>query len=857
MKKISAILYFTFITFVTFAQNQIPACQSPAIADGHWYFGYKNGLDFSSGTPVYDNAPNIHNVMASGTQESIAIQNDQNGNMLFYTDGYKLYDQNHWAITGFFGGHASSAAGSIIVPNPAQSNQYYVFNTGVQNTVAPVASVFSYTIVTVTGTQAAVTPATTYVTVPAPAGYFIDINNGLHCAEGVTAVAGCDNSYYIITTGRKAVSDHFMVVFKLDNSGLNFHSEKAIPGILSATVQGDYAIPIEAAPNGEKVAINPFRDGNVCRVFDFNNMTGILSNEAIINHEFYSVCFSPDSKLLYGSINSSDILYQYNAQAVNIAASEMQVGPFTDLNGYSEDMERGPDDKIYINRRKVNLAVIHNPNNPVTASNMNACNLDDNGPLLQHYASTGLPNVFDANKAHVFPSTNISGVLKTCISNSGNENYAVSLNSGETVSWTLTGGNFIGGSNQANITVDWASLPGTLTVNVNNEDGCTSSQTITVTECCDIAACVCNLIPTLNYSISRSCEVEFTGTSGADPCLEDVTYAWDFGDGTTFNGQNPPLHIFPSSGDYTICLTVTGSNGVEVCTKSICKTIHIRCNPPCDCKGFEPVFKYDLNKENCTYSFDAYTDLDPCFNNVSYSWNFGDNTTSIGESVGHVFGNSGTYYVCLTVEVKNDEGEVICKNEYCKKVEVKCKGECECKLDPYFDLTIGSDCNYIFTGFSGSNCVDVNAYEWYVNGTGPISSQVMQQQFINGETYEICLVVKGSTADSQCEEKICKKITADDCGRNVQKSSAAVNDLTLFPNPANASFQFSIKAEKQSEVQVYLKGLNGQVLSSYTELIEMGTQNVKIDLPAIANGLFLVEIILDDQHYVKRIVIQQ
>src|SRR5690606_32053981 len=121
--------------------------------------------------------------------------------------------------------------------------------------------------------------------------------------------------------------------------------------------------------------------GNVCRVFDFDNATGIISNEKIINRtSIYGLCFSPNSQLLYASEVTTDNLYQYNLQVPNPELSEIQVGPFNDLSGLSYDLERGPNDKIYMSRRTVNLADIHNPNNLATTSNTNACNLDDNGP---------------------------------------------------------------------------------------------------------------------------------------------------------------------------------------------------------------------------------------------------------------------------------------------------------------------------------------------------------------------------------------------------------------------------------------------------------------------------------------------
>jgi PKD repeat protein len=51
-----------------------------------------------------------------------------------------------------------------------------------------------------------------------------------------------------------------------------------------------------------------------------------------------------------------------------------------------------------------------------------------------------------------------------------------------------------------------------------------------------------------------------------------VTWVWDFGDSQTSSVQNPPVHLYPQEGIYTVCLTVT-----DVCGNSdtACEDINI------------------------------------------------------------------------------------------------------------------------------------------------------------------------------------------------------------------------------------------------------------------------------------------
>jgi PKD repeat protein len=60
-----------------------------------------------------------------------------------------------------------------------------------------------------------------------------------------------------------------------------------------------------------------------------------------------------------------------------------------------------------------------------------------------------------------------------------------------------------------------------------------------------------------------------TFTESSEPS-EDITYwAWDFGDGTTFEGQNPAPHLYNTPGVYTVTLNVASANGIDTFTDSV------------------------------------------------------------------------------------------------------------------------------------------------------------------------------------------------------------------------------------------------------------------------------------------------
>ena len=91
----------------------------------NWVFGRHAGLDFGTGNPM----PTPTSGFAMNTFEGCASVSDQNGNLIFYTDGQAVWDSNHQQVHSGLRGDPSSTQSSIIVPDPANSDQYFIFTT--------------------------------------------------------------------------------------------------------------------------------------------------------------------------------------------------------------------------------------------------------------------------------------------------------------------------------------------------------------------------------------------------------------------------------------------------------------------------------------------------------------------------------------------------------------------------------------------------------------------------------------------------------------------------------------------------------------------------------------------------------
>jgi hypothetical protein len=154
------------------------------------------------------------------------------------------------------------------------------------------------------------------------------------------------------------------------------------------------------SPDGTKYAEICFSQG---QVMDFNRCTGKFSNPVVINYDssganqWAGVAFSPNNRFMY--VARFDSLYQFDMSSVDFNSTRQTVAKFdgifdsTGLRGPGfYTLLNGPDDKIYINSPSSTKAlhVIHHPNEPGIASGFQKWGLEL--PTLHYGQLPNLPN---------------------------------------------------------------------------------------------------------------------------------------------------------------------------------------------------------------------------------------------------------------------------------------------------------------------------------------------------------------------------------------------------------------------------------------------------------------------------------
>lgn len=137
--------------------------------------------------------------------------------------------------------------------------------------------------------------------------------------------------------------------------------------------------------------------------------------------------------------------------------------------------------------------------------------------------------------------------------------------------------------------------------------------------------------------------VTFDGSASYDPDGKIISYFWDFGDGETAQGATT-THAFKKASEFDVILQVTDDRGANT---TLAKTVRVVLpnQSPVAIFTVEPL-EPTVNQE---VTFDASAAADPDGTIVSYSWDFGDQTTGQGKIVKHRYKAAGTYKVTLTI----------------------------------------------------------------------------------------------------------------------------------------------------------------------------------------------------------------
>ena len=356
-----AILLYSILPFCSLAQNE----------NNVWTFGNELGLDFNSPSPTIFRS----RILA---KEGCASICDPSGNLLFYSNGQKVWDSTHTVMPNGLGimGHAglSCTQGVSIAPVFGHPNKYFLFTIDEFNMEKSGYLRYSVIDMSLNGGKGDIMPGIK--------------NNNLDTGMGEKMIiAPACNGLWLIT---HHIDSPIFYAYKIDNP--IFVNRPVISNTGGAVGKGLYYVgEMKLSPDQKTIAngnwiseVFGYSAKSPVEIFDFDRISGKISNgKAIDSSNYaYSIEYSPDnSKFYMADFDSS--LYQYdlsllpNLAAVRASKTKLLGDNFTSLR-------RAPDNKIYVNRHNyfTEISRINAPN----ALGL-ACNLEIDVPALSNASS--------------------------------------------------------------------------------------------------------------------------------------------------------------------------------------------------------------------------------------------------------------------------------------------------------------------------------------------------------------------------------------------------------------------------------------------------------------------------------------
>lgn len=260
-----------------------------------------------------------------------------------------------------------------------------------------------------------------------------------------------------------------------------------------------------------------------------------------------------------------------------------------------------------------------------------------------------------------------------------------------------------------------------------------------------------------------------------------ISWYWDFGDGATSAVQNP-LHNFPDVGEYLVSLTMAGDSGCTSVTEQLVWVTNDSTWPG-SCQAMFTYFQDPVNMLNVSFVDMSYGENGGPVE--SWSWDFGDGSTSFEQNPVHAYNNYGIYNVCLTIT----DSLANCSSTFCMPVEVTGGGGggCEAMFYAYPDST--DYMTMFFVDMSvGTNGGPLDSWMWEFGDGQSSSEQNPLHTYADEGVYLVCLTISDSAGN--CLNTTCLPVDVMDWNNNclAQFFYLPGNDST--PNGTSLGMQF-------------------------------------------------------------------
>lgn len=295
-----------------------------------WYFGQNAGIDFNG-------LPNDPPVAISGplnTPEGTSVISDRNGQVIFSTDGLRIYDKTDTEIPipvpPGLGGENTSTQSALIIPVPGDETLFYIFTT--QEIHGSGRYELRYSL------------------------FDLKRNNGLG------DLVEFNQLLFAKSTERITSNGNWLIAHEYGNNSFRAYRISAdgigSPVISAAGSDHSFSVAEEGqgymeigAQSRIAVALSHPGTSNVVEVFDFIDSTGMVTNFRTADlksttGQVYGIEISPGGNKLYATLKNtgSSQMYEFAFDSLGNPYFKQSVTQTGELGA----MQIGPDGQIYV-----------------------------------------------------------------------------------------------------------------------------------------------------------------------------------------------------------------------------------------------------------------------------------------------------------------------------------------------------------------------------------------------------------------------------------------------------------------------------------------------------------------------------
>ncbi len=358
---------------------------------------------------------------------------------------------------------------------------------------------------------------------------------------------------------------------------------------------------------------------------------------------------------------------------------------------------------------------------------------------------------------------------------------------------------------------------------VISEFGCVDSLTLPITV---------KAAPTAGFTAPFACSRTSTQFVNTSDLKGEVlgNYAWSFGDGST-SSATAPSHPWSTIGPKVVKLKTTLVNG---CSDEISETLNVGVQPEVD-------FKF---ADQCSGSEVRFTNLTNFSQgDITYEWNFGDNTSSMIGSPGHIYNiGSGTQTFNVKLKASILGG---CADSASKTININpLPGTCNFDMVRDYSASLTG---YRLTPTGGP--LDGIHYTWLTGDGNLIQSDAAGTYYGYKVKGKYCVTMTAANvAGCECSSTKCITLTTGiDNAEDLDKA------ISVYPNPNNGQLHVVFDSEFNKDMLISIYDALGALVK--TVMIE--GNDAEIDLSGFSNGVYVIKVTVDKQVAVKKIILHK